>query len=97
MAWMDIKGAVVADTVYCDGALCAKDVSFTLPGLSFLSADVQALGNMLRLDFLFGFIINVGKSAASAFEINGTFGLDSVRRRNKDIFNLCKGIVFFNL
>ena len=46
MAWMDIKGAVVADTVYCDGALCAKDVSFTLPGLSFLSADVQALGNM---------------------------------------------------
>ena len=46
MAWMDIKGAVVADTVYVDGALTAKDISFTLPGLSFLSADVQALGNM---------------------------------------------------
>lgn len=46
MAWMDIKGAVVADTVYCDGQLSAKDVSFTLPGLSFLSADVQALGTM---------------------------------------------------
>lgn len=46
MAWLDIKGAVVADTVYVDGTLAAKDVSFTLPGLSFLSADVQALGNM---------------------------------------------------
>lgn len=46
MPWMDIKGAVVADTVYADNQLVAKDVSFTLSGLSFLSADVQAMGNM---------------------------------------------------
>ena len=46
MKFMNIKGAVVADTVYCDGTLVAKDVAFTIPGVSFLSADVQAMGNM---------------------------------------------------
>ena len=44
--WVDIKGAVIADTVYSDNQLVAKDVSFTLPGLEFLTADVQAMGNM---------------------------------------------------
>lgn len=44
--WLDIKSAVVADTVYVDNALVAKDVSFTLPGLEFMTADVQAMGNM---------------------------------------------------
>lgn len=44
--WMDLKGPVVADTVYANGLLSARDVSFTLPGLSFLTADVQAMGNM---------------------------------------------------
>lgn len=44
--WLDKKGPVVADTVYCDNVLVAKDVSFTLPGVTFLTADVQAMGNM---------------------------------------------------
>lgn len=44
--WLDIKSAVVADTVYADGGLVAKDVAFTLPGIEFLTADVQAMGNM---------------------------------------------------
>jgi len=44
--WLDIKGAVVADTVYADNVLVAKDVSFTLPGIEFVTADVQAMGNM---------------------------------------------------
>jgi phage tail tube protein FII len=44
--WQDIKGAVVADTVYADNVLVAKDVSFTLPGLSFLTATVKAMGDM---------------------------------------------------
>lgn len=44
--WQDIKSAVIADTVYADGVLVAKDVAFTLPGLSFLTADVKAMGNM---------------------------------------------------
>ena len=29
--WVDIKGPVVADTVYSDNVLVAKDTSFTLP------------------------------------------------------------------
>lgn len=44
--WQDIKGPVVADTVYADGVLVAKDVAFTLPGIEFITADVQAMGNM---------------------------------------------------
>lgn len=44
--WLDKKGPVIADTVYADGELVAQDVSFTLPGLTFLTADVQAMGNM---------------------------------------------------
>lgn len=44
--WLDIKGPVVADTVYADGTLVAKDTSFTLPGIEFMTADVQAMGNM---------------------------------------------------
>ena len=44
--WQDIKGAVVADTVYADKVQVAKDVAFTLPGLAFLTADVQAMGTM---------------------------------------------------
>lgn len=44
--WLDIKGPVVADTVYADDVLVAKDTSFTLPGLEFMTADVQAMGNM---------------------------------------------------
>ncbi|MCL1867067.1 MAG: phage major tail tube protein [Oscillospiraceae bacterium] len=44
--WLDIKGAVVADTVYADKQLVAKDVAFTLPGISMLSASVKAMGDM---------------------------------------------------
>ena len=44
--WLDIKGPVVADTVYADNKLVAKDVAFTLPGIEFVTADVQAMGNM---------------------------------------------------
>ena len=44
--WLDIKGPVVADSVYSDNTLVAKDTAFTLPGLEFMTADVQAMGNM---------------------------------------------------
>ena len=44
--FLDIKGPVVADTVYSDNVLVAKDTAFTLPGLEFMTADVQAMGNM---------------------------------------------------
>lgn len=44
--WQDIKGGVVADSVYDNKVLVAKDTSFTLPGLEFQTATVQAMGNM---------------------------------------------------
>ena len=44
--WLDIKGPVVADSVYADGTLVAKDTAFTLPGIEFVTADVQAMGNL---------------------------------------------------
>lgn len=46
MANNDIKSAIVADTVYCNDKLVAKDVEFTLPGIEFATADVQAMGTM---------------------------------------------------
>ena len=46
MKWLDLKGPTVADTVYADNVLVAKDVTFTLPGLEFMTADVMAMGNM---------------------------------------------------
>ena len=45
-SWLDIKGPVVADTVYSDGTLVAKDTGFTLPGIELMTATVQAMGNM---------------------------------------------------
>ena len=44
--WLDIKGPVVADTVYDGGVLVGKDIGFTIPGLEFATGDVQAMGNM---------------------------------------------------
>lgn len=44
--WLDMKGPVVADTVYADNKLVAKDTTFTLPGIEFITADLQAMGNM---------------------------------------------------
>lgn len=44
--WKDVNGPIVADTVYDDGQLVGRDVSFTLPGINFLTADIPAMGNL---------------------------------------------------
>jgi len=44
--WLDMRGPVVADTVYDSGVLVAKDVSFKLPGIVSETADLQAMGTM---------------------------------------------------
>ena len=44
--WMDLKSAIVADTVYSDNKLVGKDVNFTLPGISMQSAEIKAMGTM---------------------------------------------------
>lgn len=42
--FVPINGPVVADTVYCENKLVARDVSATLPEVTATTADVQAMG-----------------------------------------------------
>lgn len=44
--FLEITGPVVADTVYANNKLVAKDVDFTLPGINFLTGTVKAMGDM---------------------------------------------------
>lgn len=44
MAFLPIKGAVLANTVYKDGELVAKDVTVTLPTVTYRTAEHNALG-----------------------------------------------------
>ena len=42
--WLDLKGPILADTVYVDGVLSAKDVTITLPAVTLVTADFKAMG-----------------------------------------------------
>ena len=44
--WVDITGAINADTVYSEGELVARDAAFKLPEVAFVTADHKALGAM---------------------------------------------------
>ena len=46
MAWIDLNGPVLADTVYDAGKLVAKDVTITLPAINLLTADFKAIGTL---------------------------------------------------
>lgn len=45
-AFVNICGPIVADTVYSDGKLVARDVAITLPEVVPITADLQAMGTM---------------------------------------------------
>ena len=45
-AFVNICGPVVADTVYSDGRLVARDVAITLPEITPITADLPAMGTM---------------------------------------------------
>lgn len=38
------KGAILANSIYCDGKIIADDAEITLPDLEFLTAEIQAAG-----------------------------------------------------
>ena len=78
--WVDIKGPVVADTVYSDNVLVAKDTSFTLPGIEFLTADVQAMGNMTVP--LIGLLENMELSVTKIGVDNGLSRLNRLEKQN---------------
>lgn len=44
--FVNICGPVVGDTVYCDNKLVARDVAVTLPEITPMTADVQAMGTL---------------------------------------------------
>ena len=44
--FINIKGAVLADTVYSDGELVAKDVNVTLPSVNYMTAEHKAMGTV---------------------------------------------------
>ena len=44
--FVPINGPVVADTVYCNNKLVARDVSATLPEVTAMTTDVQAMGTL---------------------------------------------------
>lgn len=43
-SFVPVTGAVVGATMYYDGKLVARDQSFTLPEVAFMTADIQASG-----------------------------------------------------
>ena len=46
--WLDLKGPILADTVYVDGVLAAKDVTIALPPVNLVTADFKAMGTYTR-------------------------------------------------
>ena len=78
--WQDIKGPVVADTVYSDNVLVAKDTAFTLPGIEFLTADVQAMGNMSVP--LIGLLENMELSITKIGVDNGLSRMNRLEKQN---------------
>lgn len=42
--WVDQKNAILADAVYCDNVLVAKNVAVTLPEVTFATAEINAMG-----------------------------------------------------
>ena len=44
--WVDQNTAVLASSVYCDNKLVARDASVTLPEVTFLTAEANAMGTM---------------------------------------------------
>ena len=46
MQFLNIKGAILGSTVYKDGDLVARDVTVTLPDVSFATAEHKAMGTL---------------------------------------------------
>ena len=44
--FIDVRGPVMANTAYVNNQLVAHDVAFTLPEITPMTADVQAMGSM---------------------------------------------------
>ena len=43
-SFVEKREAIEASTTYCDNELVARDATFTLPEIAFMTADIQAMG-----------------------------------------------------
>lgn len=44
--WKDLAGPVIADTVYSDGMLCAKEATVQFPSITPLTSDYPVMGTL---------------------------------------------------
>ena len=44
--WVDKRGPIEANTIYANGILAATDANVTLPEVTFMTAEVKAMGTM---------------------------------------------------
>lgn len=75
-----IKGPVVANTLRCDGLQVAQDVSFTLPEITFKTAEISAMGSMTVP--LLGLIENMEVSITKIGLDEGFSKLNKLSRHN---------------
>ena len=90
--WLDLKGAVVADTVYETGVLVAKDTSFTLPSISSMTADLNAMGTMTVP--IVGLLENLELAITKIGEDKGLGRMSKLEKRNFEfrwVQNVVKG------
>lgn len=90
--WLDLKGAVVADTVYETGVLVAKDTSFTLPSISSMTADLNAMGTMTVP--IVGLLENLELSITKIGEDKGLGRMSKLEKKNFEfrwVQNVVKG------
>lgn len=78
--WLDLKGAVVADTVYESGVLVAKDTSYTLPAISLMTADLNAMGTMTVP--IVGLLENMELTITKIGEDKGLGRMSKLEKRN---------------
>ena len=90
--WIDLKGAVVADTVYESGELVAKDVGYTLPAISQMTADMNAMGTMTVP--IVGLIENMELAITKIGEDRGLGKMSKLEKKNFEfrwVQNVVKG------
>ena len=90
--WLDLKGAVVADTVYETGVLVAKDTSFTLPSISLMTSDLNAMGTMTVP--IVGLLENLELAITKIGEDKGLGRMSKLEKRNFEfrwVQNVVKG------
>ena len=90
--WLDLKGPILADTVYVDGVLAAKDVTIALPPVNLVTADFKAMGTYTaplpgQIDAMEASITKIGIDLG-LLENRINFSADWYQRNNYDLIGV---------